>query len=694
MLKKIASYEVYLTIIWLLCILLVNPIGDFPLNDDWSYARNVKSLVLENKIFFDDWGAMTLIAHTLWGAFFCKIFGFSFTVLRCSTLFLGWLGLIATQAFFKEGGMSKKQAFWATLLVAFNPFYFTNAFSYMTEVPFLCFLMLAALFALKNINTQRNIYIIYLTIFSIIATLIRQPGVLIPIAFFFTYLLKNKFSFSNLIKATAPVFITFLSLSSFTYWRNTYYSLSVHFGKTEQLLDNIYNGSFARAIEVRAHGFFALWGLFLIPLLIILIPYFWKKTTWIVKFFVVGIALIMSYPYLQILDNIYLGNTFDNFGMGPMVLPSESKISPPKIHWKDWNNVFMVGFAFGIFLLQFILLRTFQIFNLIKNKTSPSVNWGSVFSLIAAFGYFAFLMLNNFYFDRYNLIAVPFLILLIAPLPEFLNPPKVFRWIGTLGFIIIMLFSIGATHDYLSWNRARWEALDFSEKDLQLQPEQINGGFEFKKMNKIESGRTTGWQYFEEWDSHPEQYILAHSKICKYNVIKTFPHRRLMPPRMDSIFILQKGKLTNFDSLTCGAEVITEDGKHFITNQEGILLQNTETQVSDRSHSGKHSILIHRGSEYSFTFTMKDVVPCEKISVTSWKYPPYNAIKAVMIIDGNEYIHNIDYVTAYEEHTGWGKCAQEFTIPTHINNNEVSFFLYNPSHEKVWFDDLTIVRMK
>ena len=237
---------------------------------------------------------MTFIAHSIWGAFFCKIFGFSFTVLRCSTLLLGWLGLIATQAFFKEGGMSKKQAFWATLLVAFNPFYFTNAFTYMTEVPFLCFLMLAAFFALKSINNKGNIHIVYFTFFSIIATLIRQPGVLIPIAFFFTYLFKNKFSFSNTLKATAPVFITFLSLSLFTYWRNTHYSLSVHFGKTEQLFDNFFNGSLMNTIETKAHAFFTLWGLFLLPLLIILIPYFWKKTTALHKFFVVGISLLMS----------------------------------------------------------------------------------------------------------------------------------------------------------------------------------------------------------------------------------------------------------------------------------------------------------------------------------------------------------------------------------------------------------------
>jgi hypothetical protein len=199
-LKKYLTFPFYLSIIWLICIILVNPIGDFPLNDDWSYGRNAQVLALENKIFFDDWGAMTLIAHTMWGAFFCKVFGFSFTVLRFSTLVLGWLGLLVSYRFFQEGGMKKNHSFWATVLFAFNPFYFANSFTYMTEVPFMCFLMLAAFFSLKAINDkgQKNIFLAAL--FSIIATMIRQPGILVPIAFFITYIAKNKLSFKSLIK--------------------------------------------------------------------------------------------------------------------------------------------------------------------------------------------------------------------------------------------------------------------------------------------------------------------------------------------------------------------------------------------------------------------------------------------------------------------------------------------------------------
>ena len=83
-----------LTAIWLLAILLINPMGEFPLNDDFSYARSTLNLSEGGILRYDPWLSMTLLAQVLWGTAFCKLFGFSFTVLRCSTLVLGWVGLV------------------------------------------------------------------------------------------------------------------------------------------------------------------------------------------------------------------------------------------------------------------------------------------------------------------------------------------------------------------------------------------------------------------------------------------------------------------------------------------------------------------------------------------------------------------------------------------------------------------------
>src|SRR5438093_12585801 len=85
-----------ITIIWISMVILVNPIGDFPLNDDWAYGWTVKTL-LETGVFqLSDWTATNLLPQALWGTLFCLPFGFSFTALRISTLTFGLIVVIAT----------------------------------------------------------------------------------------------------------------------------------------------------------------------------------------------------------------------------------------------------------------------------------------------------------------------------------------------------------------------------------------------------------------------------------------------------------------------------------------------------------------------------------------------------------------------------------------------------------------------
>ncbi len=691
--KKYLTFPFYLSIIWLICIILVNPFGDFPLNDDWSYARNAQALALENKIYFDEWGAMTLIAHTMWGAFFCKIFGFSFTVLRFSTLVLGWIGILVTYRFFEEGGMKKNHAFWATILLAFNPFYFANSFSYMTEVPFMCFLMSAAYFSLKAINEKGQKNILLATLFSIIATMIRQPGVLVPIAFLITYLAKNKFSIKTVTQGFTPSVLTLGSLILFTNWRNANYGLSENFGKTSQLIDNITNGHLENAIATKAPGFFILWGLFLLPMMIVLVNNFWKKIPPIGKVISIGITLLLSYPYFDNWNNFHLGNTFFNFGMGPMVLPSEDRFATSNLHNNDWGNIIFCGFMGGIIILQWILIRTTQLLFFIKNKTSTSVNCNTFFSLATAFGYFAFLMLNNFYFDRYCLIAFPFLILMLFPQNQDFSIPRTLKIAGHITLLAIVIFSIGATHDYLSWNRARWEAVDYSHKTLQLKPTQINGGFEYKKWFGINFNRHPGFFGLENWDDPREQYFISHSELCFFKPIEKFSYTRYFPPKKENIFLLKKENLSQTDTIICDAELLSKDDKYLLTNQSNIQLSNVERRVSDKAHSGKYSILLESNNPYGFTFTMENLQPCEKILVITWKLSTPNAVKGIIAMEGSSYLDNACMITEADG-TGWVKQVQEFTVPKDTKTDKASFFLFNPTAEKVYFDDLMIVRIR
>ena len=52
---------------------------------------------------------------------------------------------------------------------------------------------------------------------------------------------------------------------------------------------------------------------------------------------------------------------------------------------------------------------------------------------------------------------------------------------GTLGALLLGMATLTAmlTHDYLAWNRVRWQALDQLVRAENIAPSRIDGGFEF-----------------------------------------------------------------------------------------------------------------------------------------------------------------------------------------------------------------------
>src|SRR5579883_1112205 len=87
-------YITLLAVIWLLMLCVVNPLQDFPLNDDWMYSRTVLSIVKDWNYHVADIYSPILVSQAYWGALFCYIFGFSFITLRVSVIVLAVVGSI------------------------------------------------------------------------------------------------------------------------------------------------------------------------------------------------------------------------------------------------------------------------------------------------------------------------------------------------------------------------------------------------------------------------------------------------------------------------------------------------------------------------------------------------------------------------------------------------------------------------
>ena len=184
---------------------LVNPVGDFPLNDDWVYAYGVRSIVQGGRFELPGTGAPDVIAQAYWGALFCMPFGFSFTALRFSTLTLGWAGLISFYLLIQEVAGNRWLALLGGLALATNPIYFGLAHTFMTEVPFVSLVIIALWLFVRGLKRNASVPLLAGIVITLIAILVRQFALLLLLAFGVAYLVKNGVKWKTLAVAIIPL---------------------------------------------------------------------------------------------------------------------------------------------------------------------------------------------------------------------------------------------------------------------------------------------------------------------------------------------------------------------------------------------------------------------------------------------------------------------------------------------------------
>ena len=174
--------QLVISLLWILVVVVVNPMGEFPLNDDWSYAKSVQTLYNDGVLKLYNWGEMTLVAHVYWGYLFTKVFGFSFSVLRISTLVMGLFSILGVYQLCSLVCKSKPIVFIATSLVIFNPIFLSLSFSFMTDIPFFDLSVWTFYAFVQFHNTGLRKYLVLAIALSIWAFLIRQLAFAFPIA--------------------------------------------------------------------------------------------------------------------------------------------------------------------------------------------------------------------------------------------------------------------------------------------------------------------------------------------------------------------------------------------------------------------------------------------------------------------------------------------------------------------------------
>src|SRR5438874_3445805 len=206
-------WPILLGLIWICMVALTNPVGDFPLNDDWAYGYSVRRLLEQGQLRFSDWTGPNLFGQVLWGSLFCLPFGFSFTALRLSTAVLGLVGVLATYGILREIKTSRSIATLGALTLACCPIYFALSLTFMTDVPFTAFAIASLYFFIRGMRTESRLTIAASFVLASVAILIRQTGLALPVAFACALLtkkgIKPRYVVSALILVASGIGIQF-----------------------------------------------------------------------------------------------------------------------------------------------------------------------------------------------------------------------------------------------------------------------------------------------------------------------------------------------------------------------------------------------------------------------------------------------------------------------------------------------------
>lgn len=530
-----------LGIVWLLIIVAVNPIGDFPLNDDWAYASAVRTLVETGEFRLSGWTAANFIAQLLWGALFCLPFGFSFTALRLSTLLLSFIGIAASYGLLREVRARPSVALFGALTLALGPLYLALSFTFMTDVPFAATSIASSWLLVRGIRRDRPLTMAAGLGLAFVAILIRQTGLALPIAFAVAYVTKHGLRPRPLTVAVAAIAAGLAVQFGYQLWLHWLDRVPLRFGNQiltiKAQLALPWKSIAADAATILFVSLVYL-GAFLLPFLSVFFLRYWRvrprmSLLGLAALTIAVTAVLRLHHWLMPLH----GNVLTKSGIA---------FDAASMPYRYWALITLAG-VFGALLLVVALICGVYFFLSAPSRGNAQKHRAELaFALTAIGTSFAPMMLCGLgafgFYDRYLIIFVPWLmLLLICLLPDFsLGRGKLVAVVGIVTILPMGLFSMVVTHDYMAVNRVRWTALDDVMRRYNVGPDRIDGGFEFN-----------GWYLYDDdyvvkpsrswWWVDRDDFVLQFSSVRNgYERLAEYPVRWWAPWGKGSIIVQRR----------------------------------------------------------------------------------------------------------------------------------------------------------
>ena len=443
----------------LLAIVIINPFREMLSQDDaWSYARMVQHLLATGHYQLDDWAAANMPTQIYLAAGLSKIFGYSLTLLRCTTVALLAVALCSFYLLLRELGHTRQIAVCTTLALLASPLVLLLGFSFQSDIQFLGWFLLALWLYVRGLHRRSVWSIFFASIAAGCAIGTRQFGIAVIVGLIATWAIKPRDSRPPLRLLSIAIAVPLLAAVAqvIVGLREPNITQTLRLYETREML-TFPAHVLAKELLWRCCIIVQYAGMTLLPLLpaLFAVPSsFWKQRIARIPLWVFAVLASVA---------IVVAVSF------PSVITARARVrhglwDPLVLHWELYYKLVrlpqimrlldLAGIVGGAFLVAILLSR-------LRGRRSPrSLSPEFIFLATTALGLLALHLLYKQLNDTYITAFIPFTLLLAAShLRRFPTSAPRLRLCTAISFASILAMSVWIQADY-DLQTASWTAAE------------------------------------------------------------------------------------------------------------------------------------------------------------------------------------------------------------------------------------------
>jgi hypothetical protein len=477
-----------------LCALLIRPVVEMGLCDDWSYIKTVQVLAQTGHVVYNGWATAMLGWQLYLGAIFVKLFGFSFTAVRASILPVAMVTAFLTQRTMVRAGISEWNSSLGTLVLVVSPLFLPLTFSFMTDITGLFCIVLCLYACLRALQAETDhaalVWICFAAVSNTIGGTARQIvwlGVLVMVPSTL-WLLRHRPRFLLYGSLLYLLCVAFIFASIYWFHQQPYSvpETLIRDRITLRTLPLLFRNLLRGSLDT---------SLLLLPILLIFIPALRRGNHRSTMLFVAGGSLFILFCVVEFHRRVldlwlapYLGNYVTIYGlMEDAAIHGRHILLTPGVRR-------LVTSLIAVSLIALFALLLARLKKIPSTSAPAPLTWQQLGMVIVPFTMAYIILLvpraasrAYLFFDRYLL---PLQLMALIPILRFYQEWLRFRLpVATLVPIAIFAaFGIAGTHDLFAIFRARVAVVD-ELRSAGVPPTAIDAGWEYDGWTQIENAR-------------------------------------------------------------------------------------------------------------------------------------------------------------------------------------------------------------